>query len=73
GAGGTMPRSEGKGATWVCKLAQAIRHGHLILGIQPLAGTASLRKALSWGLMGSGTVEERSSQLGVQEWGQSPT
>lgn len=31
GARGTMPRSEGKGATWVCKLAQAIRHGHLIL------------------------------------------
>lgn len=29
--GGTMPRSEGMGATWVCKLAQAIRHGHLIL------------------------------------------
>ncbi|KAK5620615.1 hypothetical protein CRENBAI_021383 [Crenichthys baileyi] len=26
-----MPRSGGKGATWVCKLAQAIRHGHLIL------------------------------------------
>ena len=31
GARGTMPRSEGMGATWVCKLAQAIRHGHLIL------------------------------------------
>lgn len=31
GARGTMPRSEGKGATWVCKLAQAIRRGHLIL------------------------------------------
>lgn len=31
GARGTMPTSEGKGATWVCKLAQAIRHGQLIL------------------------------------------